>query len=143
MRHTPADIPNAVMGSEMRDLDAENPGATGIIGCPATRSNSEEMPYYQRHIFFCINEREHRICCQDHGASELRDYAKARVKALGLAGQGKIRVNTAGCLDRCSEGPVAVVYPDGVWYSYETRADIDEIIEEHLVHGRVVERLRI
>ena len=75
--------------------------------------------------------------------TQLRDYAKNRVKALGLAGKGKVRVNKAGCLDRCDEGPVIVVYPEEVWYTYVDKADIDEIIEEHLKHGRVVERLRI
>jgi len=52
-------------------------------------------------------------------------------------------VNKAGCLDRCEEGPCVVVYPDAVWYTYVDKSDIDEIIEEHLVHGRVVERLRL
>jgi (2Fe-2S) ferredoxin len=73
----------------------------------------------------------------------MRDYAKGRVKALGLAGQGKVRINQAGCLDRCEEGPVMVVYPEGVWYTYVDGEDIDEIIEEHVRNGRVVERLKI
>ena len=77
----------------------------------------------------------------------MRDYAKQRVKELGLAQggetQGKLRVNMAGCLDRCEEGPCIVVYPEAVWYTYVDRADIDEIVEEHLRHGRIVERLRI
>jgi len=73
----------------------------------------------------------------------MRDYAKQRVKELGLAGEGKLRVNMAGCLDRCEEGPCIVVYPDAVWYTYVDRTDIDEIIESHLQQGRIVERLRI
>jgi (2Fe-2S) ferredoxin len=104
------------------------------------------MSYYERHVFFCCNERDPtdpRGCCQAKGASALRDYAKQRVKDLKLAGAGKVRVNQAGCLDRCEEGPCAVVYPDGVWYTYVDRADIDEIIEEHLRNGRIVERLKI
>ena len=103
------------------------------------------MAYYERHIFFCCNQREgkERPSCNGKGASAMRDYAKGRVKELGLAGPGKLRVNMAGCLDRCEEGPCIVVYPDAVWYTYVDRADIDEIIEEHLSHGRVVERLRI
>jgi len=84
-----------------------------------------------------------RPCCNGKGASAMRDYAKQRVKELGLAGEGKLRVNQAGCLDRCEEGPCIVVYPEAVWYTYVDRADIDEIIEQHLRHGRVVERLRI
>lgn len=102
------------------------------------------MSYYQRHIFFCVNERtDGRASCQDHCASEMRDYAKQRVKALGLSGKGQVRVNNAGCLDRCGKGPVAVVYPEAVWYSYQSKADIDEIIESHLRDGEVVERLQI
>lgn len=102
------------------------------------------MTYYQRHVFFCTNQRENgERCCQDNGAQSMRDYAKKRCKALNLNGEGKVRINTAGCLDRCEEGPVIVVYPDAVWYTYVDEEDVDEIISEHLVHGRVVERLKI
>jgi (2Fe-2S) ferredoxin len=104
------------------------------------------MSYYGKHVFFCCNEREpgaDRPCCAGRGAKEMRDYAKKRVKERGLAGPGKVRINQAGCLDRCEEGPCVVVYPDAVWYTYVDRHDIDEIIEEHLMHGRVVERLRM
>lgn len=102
------------------------------------------VSYYERHVFFCCNQREPGAqCCNNHGAQALRDYAKARVKALKLSGAGKVRVNTAGCLDRCDEGPVLVVYPEAVWYSYVDREDIDEIVSEHLENGRIVERLRI
>ena len=58
-------------------------------------------------------------------------------------GQGKVRINKAGCMDRCDEGPVMVVYPEAVWYTYVDKEDVEEIIQEHLVHGRVVERLKI
>ena len=70
-------------------------------------------------------------------------YAKQRIKELDLAGKGKVRINKAGCLDRCDEGPVLVVYPDAVWYTYVDRHDVDEIIDSHVVHGRVVSRLKI
>ena len=73
----------------------------------------------------------------------MRDYAKSRIKELGLAGKGRVRINQAGCLDRCEEGPVIVVYPEEVWYTYVDQEDIDEIIEKHLVNGVIVERLRI
>jgi (2Fe-2S) ferredoxin len=99
-------------------------------------------PYFKRHIFFCLNERKNNeSCCAQQGAQEAFDHCKAQVKALGLAGPGEVRVNKAGCLDRCSGGPVAVVYPEGVWYSYVDKADIDEIVESHLKNGQVVERL--
>lgn len=100
--------------------------------------------YYRHHVFFCTNLRiDGRQSCENCGASALRDYAKNKVKKLGLAGLGGVRINTAGCLDRCEEGPVIVVYPEGVWYSYVDQEDIDEIIEEHLRKGHVVERLKI
>ena len=62
---------------------------------------------------------------------------------MGLAGQGKVRVNTSGCLDRCEQGPALVVYPEGVWYTYIDEDDVDEIIDSHLVNGREVERLKL
>ncbi|HFD87536.1 MAG TPA: (2Fe-2S) ferredoxin domain-containing protein [Gammaproteobacteria bacterium] len=102
------------------------------------------MSHYQHHVFFCTNERDDgQPCCQNFGATELRNYAKQRIKELGLSGQGKIRINTAGCLDRCGEGPVIVIYPDETWYTYIDKEDIDEIIDEHLINGRPVERLKI
>lgn len=102
------------------------------------------MSYYKYHVFFCINERDGgEMCCGAFDALAMRNYAKARSKQLGIAGPGGVRINTAGCLDRCAEGPVVVVYPEGTWYSWVDQADIDEILEEHLVGGRVVERLRI
>lgn len=101
-------------------------------------------PYYERHLFFCCNQRANgRECCADKGSRALRDYCKARVRKLGLSGRGKVRVNIAGCLDRCSEGPTLVVYPEGVWYAYRNQTDIDEIIDSHVVGGVPVERLRI
>ena len=102
------------------------------------------MSYYQYHVFFCTNQREDgEMCCQQHRAQEMRDYVKGRIKQMGLSGQGKIRVNSAGCLDRCGEGPVLVIYPEDTWYTFVDKDDLDEIIEEHLVNGRPVTRLRI
>lgn len=102
------------------------------------------MNYYQHHVFFCTNQRaDNAVCCNNMGAQELRDYAKGRIKALKLHGKHKVRINNAGCLDRCDEGPVIVVYPEEVWYTYIDKEDIDEIINEHLINGRIVERLKI
>ena len=102
------------------------------------------MSYYKHHVFFCCNQRDgSSVCCNDRGATEIRDYAKDKIKKLGLSGTGKVRINMAGCLDRCEEGPVIVIYPEEVWYTYVDREDIDEIVSEHLQNGRVVERLKI
>jgi (2Fe-2S) ferredoxin len=100
------------------------------------------MSYYERHVFFCLNRRDNgEACCADHGPEAAFDRCKAQVKAAGLAGKGGVRVNRAGCLDRCAGGPVVVVYPEAIWYTYVDQDDIDEIVELHLKGGRVVERL--
>lgn len=102
------------------------------------------MSYFSRHIFFCLNQREEgRQCCNNYGATDLLNYTKSRLKELGISSSEKIRVNRAGCLGRCEEGPVLVIYPEGVWYTYVDREDIDEIIDSHLVLGKQVERLLI
>lgn len=98
--------------------------------------------YYERHIFFCLNERANgEECCSAHCAQDAFDHCKSLVKAAGLSGPGQVRVNKAGCLDRCAAGPVAVVYPEAVWYTYVDKQDIDEIVESHLKNGQVVTRL--
>lgn len=95
---------------------------------------------YNYHLFFCTHQRDDgRACCQQHDAQSLRDYAKQQVKDLKLK---KVRVNNAGCLSRCALGPMLVIYPQGIWYHYETEADIDEIIESHLLNDIIVERLQ-
>ena len=99
--------------------------------------------FYKAHIFCCTNRREpghKRGCCAEKNAEELREYMKARVKELRLP---KTRVNNSGCLDRCELGPCMVIYPEGTWYSCKTKEDIDEVIQEHLLGGRVVKRLEI
>ncbi|MGU9957582.1 MAG: (2Fe-2S) ferredoxin domain-containing protein [Arenicellales bacterium WSBS_2016_MAG_OTU3] len=104
----------------------------------------KDSTFYQYHVFFCQNKRDgERECCADKDAVAMRDYAKQRIKGLGLAGEGKVRINQAGCLDRCELGPCVVVYPDGVWYTYVDKQDIDEIIDSHLVNGKRVPRLEI
>jgi len=102
----------------------------------------ENKSYYERHIFFCLNQRDNgEACCAQHNAQEAFDRCKSQAKALGLLGPGKVRVNKAGCLDRCAGGPIAVVYPEAVWYSFVDGSDIDEIVTSHLRDGVVVQRL--
>ena len=100
------------------------------------------MSYFKHHVFFCCNQRaDGEPCCNDLGATEAHAYAKERIAALQLGGPGKVRINKAGCMDRCAGGPIMAVYPEGVWYTYIDNDDIDEIIESHLKNGQVVERL--
>ena len=108
----------------------------------STNTPEGNAGYYQRHVFFCLNDRVNgEESCAHHGAQEGFDRCKSAVKAAGLNGAGKVRVNKAGCLDRCSGGPILVVYPEGTWYTYVDESDIDEIVESHLKNGQVVERL--
>lgn len=106
----------------------------------------EQLPvsYYKHHVFFCTNCRtDGRECCEDHGAAAKRGYLKSRCKELGLTGKGGVRINTAGCLDRCEQGPVIVVYPEDTWYSYVDEEDLEEILQTHLLGGKKVKRLEI
>ncbi len=99
-------------------------------------------PYYKHHVFFCTNKREDgRQSCEDCNATAIRAYAKDKVKAAGLAVPGGVRINSAGCLNRCELGPVMVIYPEAVWYTYVDEEDVDEIIDTHLKEGEVVKRL--
>ncbi len=102
------------------------------------------MSYYRHHVFFCTNQREDGSqSCNQCNAQASRDFLKQRTKELGLTGRGGARINTAGCLDRCAEGPVIVVYPEAVWYTYVDEEDLEEILQEHLIAGRPVARLML
>ena len=97
--------------------------------------------HYQTHVFCCVNERaaDHpRSCCSARGSVALRDYMKTRAKELGI---DNIRVNSSGCMERCELGPTLVIYPEGVWYHYETKEDVDEILDRHIINSERVERL--
>jgi len=103
----------------------------------------DPAPYYQAHVFCCVNERpvgHPRGCCKGKGAEALRNYMKARAKELGLT---DVRINQSGCLDRCELGPTMVIYPEGIWYSYASIAEAEEILQSHLIGGKRVERLML
>jgi len=105
-------------------------------------TEEEDLAKFERHVFVCTNVREPgsaRPSCTHDGKGELHGIFKDKVKDAGL--KATVRANKAGCLDQCEHGPMVVVYPEAVWYGHVTPADVDEIVSEHLVHGRPVDRL--
>ena len=106
-------------------------------------SDEQAAGFYRCHVFCCENRRpagHSRGCCAEKDATRLRNYLKARVKELGLDG---VRINSAGCLDRCELGPTLVIYPEGVWYHYGSLSDAEEILQTHILGGGRVARLRL
>ena len=102
------------------------------------------MASFARHLFICINQRpagDPRGCCADKGSAEIAEAFKQRLHERGL--KRVVRANKAGCLDQCARGVTVVVYPEGIWYGRVTLADVDEIIERHVIGGEPVERLRL
>ena len=95
------------------------------------------------HLFFCAHERDSGHCCMNKRSKKAQKHAKRRIKQLGLKGDERIRINQTDCLGVCSQGPVVIVYPEGVWYRYQDKDDIDQIIEQHLVAGNIVKKLEI
>lgn len=88
------------------------------------------MPYYKKHIFICTNQKNNnKPCCAAHNMNEIVAYAKQKAAELGITKESKIRINASGCMGRCSEGPVLVVYPSGIWYSYKSQEDVDNILQ--------------
>ena len=102
------------------------------------------MTFFRQHIFCCLNQRPDgnpRGCCGEVRGMEIRTRF---AQALASHGVKDCRANKSMCLDRCEHGPVVVVYPEGVWYRIEDVArDVDEIVREHIVGGKVVERLQL
>jgi (2Fe-2S) ferredoxin len=102
------------------------------------------MPHYEKHVFVCTNRRDPgnpKGCCAEKGSEAIRGEFKRLIAEKGL--RGRMRANAAGCLDQCARGPSVVVYPEQVWYTVRTPEDVRVIVEEHLVGGRPVERLRM
>jgi (2Fe-2S) ferredoxin len=97
--------------------------------------------FYDIHVFCCTHQRPQghtRGCCSDKGSKVLCDKFCRLTMAMGLR---RVRINHAGCMNLCEYGPTLVIYPEGTWYTYQDERDIREILDEHIRHGRRVERL--
>jgi len=100
------------------------------------------MAKFRRHVFICVNERaagDARGCCRARDGEEVAIAFKKAIHARGL--RRVVRANKSGCLDQCAAGVTVVVYPEAVWYGRVTVDDVEEIVTEHIVGGRPVERL--
>ena len=102
------------------------------------------MAAFEHHVFVCVNERDKtasRPSCAGEHSKKLKGAFKDAIKEAGL--KGKVRVQEVGCLDQCEHAAVAVVYPDNVWYGFVRARDCEEIVQQHLVGGKPVARLRL
>ncbi len=131
--------------SEDTDANAEATVAVGCRseGCHTIPLAEVDQLYYQMHMFMCVNHRENARSCAGSNSVSLHEYMKKKARKAGLDPLRTLRIDKSGCMGRCEHGPTAVIYPQAVWYHYETCEDLNKILNEHLLNGRIVERLRI
>jgi (2Fe-2S) ferredoxin len=100
------------------------------------------VPHFTHHVFVCTNERapgDPKGDCKSKGGEEIRAFLKDELRTRRLT--GRMRANAAGCLDQCAKGVAVVIYPEQTWYTLKSIDDAREMVEQHLVGGKVVERL--
>lgn len=103
-------------------------------------SDTNDNLYYRRHVFCCTNVRPQGHPKGSCSGGELCFYMMERAQELGL---DRVRINSAGCLGRCEDAPVVVVYPEGIWYRCASQEDVDQVLTSHIRDGQPVDHLML
>lgn len=99
--------------------------------------------FYKKHMFICCNKKSDETGCGALGGDDAFAFAKKYLKSLDSWGEGKYRASKSACLGRCTDGPICVVYPEGIWYTYIDETDIQQIIDEYIINDKVVKHLQV